>query len=75
MKEPWEIIESLLRHYAPQALDCSVWTLSGNSQTDSILREAREIVDHHKRVKVTETFRDVGGDICTVNVLSYIDDR
>lgn len=32
---------TVLGHYAPGALLCSEWSISGNSQTDAVLREAR----------------------------------
>lgn len=39
-----EACQNLLRHYAPNALTCNDWYLSGNSQTDAILRQARDAI-------------------------------
>ncbi len=40
-----DALRDVLRYYAPQALECDLWTLSGNSQTDTMLRLAREALD------------------------------
>lgn len=34
-------LTAMLQHYASKALECEDWCLSGNSQTDAILRQAR----------------------------------
>ena len=34
-------LRDVLAHYAPEALECDDWVLSGNTQTDAILRAAR----------------------------------
>ena len=36
-----EALRDMLAHYAPEALECDDWVLSGNTQTDAILRAAR----------------------------------
>lgn len=42
-----ELLEALivtLKHWAPKALECEEWVISGNSQTDAILRSARAAI-------------------------------
>ena len=36
-----EALHDVLAYYAPEALECDDWVLSGNTQTDAILRAAR----------------------------------
>jgi len=36
-----EALHDVLAYYAPKALGCDDWALSGNTQTDAILRSAR----------------------------------
>lgn len=43
-------LEGMLRHYALSALDCAEWALTGNSQTDAVLRAARRAFDNAKRI-------------------------
>jgi hypothetical protein len=39
-----EALRSVLKYYAPSALECAEWALDGNSQTDAILRKARAAI-------------------------------
>ena len=42
-------VKMLLKHYAPRALECDDWALSGNSQTDAVLRAARAVIAKAER--------------------------